>query len=1010
VQSKAANGSSLNSNGFNRVLPNDVVQNNDTSVDNIDTGFVDNISTMDVPFEKLRNIRTGAPRNIILGHININSVRHKFSELKVILCECLLDILIISEVKLDETFSSELFNIDGFCVYRLDYSARSGGILIYVRDSIANTKGEIEICEHMLQCLTIKLMVDKSRYTLIAMYKNPKCPDVLFEKHFEDIYNSVIQSGTETILVGDLNFNMQQTDCFLHDMCDRYDLTNLVTEPTCFKSEIPTLIDVILVSNRRLFMKTFVCDVHLSDFHFMVGCVMRKFRPAPRVKYKYIRNFKRVDYDAVRTDIKLMDIMSRIQVEENPSIKYSILQECLVTTINKHAPKIKIKVVGKELPRISKELRKAILKRNMCRNKFFKRRCNTTFVEYRKWRNKVNDIKRKENRLFFKDKCTGGPKNVNFWKTVKPYFNKQGNVKQNIMLYEGNTIRTDTTQICEIFNDYFVQIGCEIEDTEPVFKDVQEIFSYYENCNAIMNVRSNLGRNASFNFKNISEKEVIDVIGKLKVNKAPGIDELPPIFLKAIVNEIAPLMTHIINECIWQHVFPEDMKLSNITPLFKKKDSLCKENYRSVNVLTCMSKIFERILYNQQYEYFAAIFHPLVSGFRTGYSCSSMLLKLTEDIRKALDQGYCVGLTAMDLSKAFDVIPRGMFIAKLKAYGYEDSACQMMFSYLSERKQRVKIDNCTSRWVTPVKGVPQGSILGPLVFNIFMNDFLCLNFKSSIYNYADDNTLALIGPTFELVKHKLEFDTKQAVKWFNDNKMKANPDKFQVMFMGKDVPASFELQICESRVMSSSKIEILGIILDSKLKFDSAIKEMCRRASRQINVLQRLKSKLDKDSRMAAYNAFIMSTLTYCQIVWMHCGKVNINKLEKVHERALRFVNNDFESEYDIQLRNAGKNRLLTQRIINMGVEVFKAKKGLSPQYVQDMFTNEVCVYNLRAIDTICLPKYHTKTYGFRSFCYLGAKLWNNVTNNERGAPTLPCFIDRIKTWSKQSLDVNQYV
>ena len=194
--------------------------------------------------------------------------------------------------------------------------------------------------------------------------------------------------------------------------------------------------------------------------------------------------------------------------------------------------------------------------------------------------------------------------------------------------------------------------------------------------------------------------------------------------------------------------------------------------------------------------------------------------------------------------------------------------------------------------------------------------------------------------------------------------MKVNPEKFQVMFLGKGVPSTFKLRICYDYIDSSDNVEILGIILDNKLKFDLMIKEICQKASRQINVLQRLKSKLDKESRMAAYNSFIMSNLVYCQIVWMHCGMGNVNKLEKINERALRFVNNDFESGYEDQLEKADKNRLLTQRIINMGIEVYKAKVGISPMYVQEMFVDECTAYNLRATNTIIQPPYKTRTYG----------------------------------------------
>ena len=188
------------------------------------------------------------------------------------------------------------------------------------------------------------------------------------------------------------------------------------------------------------------------------------------------------------------------------------------------------------------------------------------------------------------------------------------------------------------------------------------------------------------------------------------------------------------------------------------------------------------------------------------------------------------------------------------------------------------------------------------------------------------------------------------------------------------------------------------------------VKDICRKVSCQLNVLQRLKSKLDDDSRMEVYNAFIVSNLIYAQIVWMHCGAANIKKLEKLNERALRFVNYDSESEYEIQLIKADKNRLITTRIINMGVEVFKAKMGMSPVYIQEMFLDAVNNYNLRATNTLYIPKFNTRTFGYRSFSYMGAKLWNVLPNELREVSALPRFKELVKYWGREHLKIEEFV
>ena len=325
-------------------------------------------------FDDIRNVRVKNLRNIIIAHININSLRHKFSELNIMLHEKMIDILVISESKLDDSFSNNLFHINGYCLYRQDNTARSGGIVVYVRDCIANSCGKIQINEKLLECLSVDIIVDKNRYTVIAMYKNPKCQNNYFEQKFEHIYDRLTEIGSNTILLGDLNFNMLQNDCLLHDLCDRYDLTNIVKKPTCYKSENASLIDVILVSNKNIFMNTFVHDIHISDVHFMIGTVMRKFLPPPKVSYRTIRKYKNIDYERVKDEIIQSNIMCDMKEKVNASDKFNVLQEFFVGIIDKYAPKMKIKINRYHLPTMSKDLKSLILRRNMFRNRFFKNR------------------------------------------------------------------------------------------------------------------------------------------------------------------------------------------------------------------------------------------------------------------------------------------------------------------------------------------------------------------------------------------------------------------------------------------------------------------------------------------------------------------------------------------------------------------------------------------------------------------------------------------------------------
>ena len=416
------------------------------------------------------------------------------------------------------------------------------------------------------------------------------------------------------------------------------------------------------------------------------------------------------------------------------------------------------------------------------------------------------------------------------------------------------------------------------------------------------------------------------------------------------------------------------------------------------------SLIFEDIMFIQLTEHFNNIFHNYLAAFRKGFGCATTLLRLAEDWKKDLDKQQYVGAVLMDLSKAFDCLPHDLILAKLSAYGLSANACDFLNSYLSNRKQRVKVGQFCSSWLNIIKGVPQGSILGPLLFNIFMNDIFYFKKKASIYNYADDNTVSYSHKNLDILKEVLVDESAICIDWFRDNKMQANPDKFQAIMLGK---SGFEN--CKSLLLNGTEIKcedsvkLLGVTIDFLLNFDLHVSNICKKAARQINVLLRLSKFLTTETKILIYKSFIKSSFNFCPLVWHFCSKTSSAKMEKLQYRALRLVFNDFDSSYETLLERVNMPTLHISRIRLIAVETFKILHKMSPVYLQDLLSYKNSIYSFRYDNLVDVPRVRTTKYGKSSFCYEAAGVWNSLPNDLRKVEDFKEFKRLVNTWSGSS-------
>ena len=680
--------------------------------------------------------------------------------------------------------------------------------------------------------------------------------------------------------------------------------------------------------------------------------------------------------------------------------------------LERHAPLKRKYVRANQCPFMTKELRKAVMKRSQLRNAFNKNKLEINKMLYRKQRNLCTNLVKKAKRDYYSNLKPSSVKDTKrFWKTVKPLFSDKIVARDNIVLNENDRVIDDDEKISEMFSDFFSNVvsnlnisksywgekemeNCNFED--PILKAI----SNHHNHPSIIKIRESINPKEIFSFKHTNYESVYKEVIALNNSTACPIDSIPPKIIKQHCDLFTQKLENDFNHTVSTGTYPNNMKNADITPAHKSNDRTDKTNYRPVSILPSISKIFERLLYSQINAYMDSKLSIYQCGFRKGFSSQQCLLLMIERWRQSIDKNGKCGSLLTDLSKAFDCLDHNLMIAKLNEYGFDYNAVKLVHSYLTNRYQRVKVNSCHSSWTEIINGVPQGSILGPLIFNIYLSDLFLFFKDSHLASYADDNTPYACETHMDLVLEKLQLDSKYLIQWVKDNSLKANANKFHLLL--NEPNSNISIHVDNLEIFSSNCEKLLGVKLDNKLNFNEHVSSLCKNASKKLHALARVAHYMTIEKRRIIMKTFINSHFNYCPLVWMFHSRSLNNRINRIQERALRIVYNDNLSTFKELLCKDNSVTIHVRNIQMLAIEVYKVINGLSTKIM-----NEILQLKENSLYCTRFPfksgKVRTVAYGIQSISYMGPKIWTIVPESIKQASSLNEFKRKIKSWNPQN-------
>ena len=676
------------------------------------------------------------------------------------------------------------------------------------------------------------------------------------------------------------------------------------------------------------------------------------------------RSFKNFDEQAFLEDLGNTDWHNVINAS-NIDDATTAFNDNITSVLNNHAPYVRKRVKQYSPPWFNEDLSRSIKERDYLKKVASRTRLDKDWSIFKAKRNFVSNLKSQLKREYYQNTLLQNKQNPKrLWKTLSNIIpnDTQTNNSPKTITRDGIEI-SEKKEIAEVFNNFFASIGSQLASAFN-FSDTFHI------CPVI--------NKSTFHFSQIPLSTVQKTISTLDNSKATGLDRIGVRVLKSGSPIISFYLTHIFNLSLRTGCVPKCWKKKRVTPVFKKGDTDDVNNYRPISIIPIAMKIFEKIVHSQVSTFLDAtnILQSSQSGFRNKHSTDTAVLCVSDFILEELGKGRYVGAVLIDLKKAFDTVDHRILLKKLFCYGIRDAPFEWFESYLKDRVQCTVVDDTHSSFITEDSyGVPQGSVLGPLLFLLYINDiFSSIDTKVTFCHlYADDTIIIQSSNCPMSLKTGLEHQLKNIGIWFHQNKLSVNTSKTEVIYFGR--PKKVEecktlppIVFQESNIDCKNKVKYLGILFDEGMSWKNQSNQARKKAFHSLHKIKKILTFIDKDTTRLLLNALVFPHINYCLNTWSSTSSTNIKKFDALFKQADKLfpVKRSFS-----QLVNYSK-----------AVMVFKGLNNLSPPYISNRLklVSNRHTYNTRSsaqnniVQTTALTKYSSRT-----FLKTSTSVWNNL-------------------------------